>query len=103
MNAGQGTLASPPAAGAGARTIGGLAGQAGWDSSWNSSLTADTPALVAALACHATLASWTDAPARERTMPINCITWFEAWAFCVWDGELLADRRRMELRRVGRG
>jgi formylglycine-generating enzyme required for sulfatase activity len=24
--------------------------------------------------------------AADETLPMNCITWFEAYAFCIWDG-----------------
>ena len=88
VNAGMGTQASPPAAGAGARTLNALASQGGWDVSWNASLRADTAALVAALNC-GTPHSWTDTPGGNETLPMNCITWFEAFAFCAWDGGFL--------------
>jgi formylglycine-generating enzyme required for sulfatase activity len=31
-------------------------------------------------------ATWTDAPGTNESLPINCITWYEAFAFCTWDG-----------------
>ena len=30
--------------------------------------------------------TWTDAAGANESMPINCITWAEASAFCAWDG-----------------
>ena len=30
--------------------------------------------------------TWTDTPASNERMPINCITWYEVFAFCAWDG-----------------
>jgi formylglycine-generating enzyme required for sulfatase activity len=30
-------------------------------------------------------ATWTPAPGSHETDPINCITWQEAYAFCIWD------------------
>src|SRR5262249_51625026 len=45
---------------------------------------------VAAVKCDATNQSWTDAPGANEALPINCITWFEAFAFCAWDGGYLA-------------
>src|SRR5262249_15051306 len=88
-NAGMGTQASPPSADASARTLNGMAGQGSWDSTWNASLTADTTALVAAVKCDATYQSWTDTPGANEALPMNCITWFEAFAFCAWDGGFL--------------
>ena len=29
---------------------------------------------------------WTDAPGSNEHRPINCVTWYEAFAFCAWDG-----------------
>jgi formylglycine-generating enzyme required for sulfatase activity len=89
VNAGMGTQASPPPNGAGARTLNGSADQAGWDASWNANLAADTAALVAAVKCDATYQSWTDARGVNEVLPMNCITWFEAFAFCAWDGGFL--------------
>lgn len=85
--AGQGTQASPPAAGTGAHQN--LA-NSGWSSSWNTSLVPTTVALKTALKCDPTYQTWSDAPAAFESHPINCITWYEAMAFCVWDGGYLA-------------
>jgi sulfatase modifying factor 1 len=30
--------------------------------------------------------TWTDEPGPNEYKPINCVTWFEAYAFCIWDG-----------------
>ncbi len=88
VNAGMGTQANPPATGAGARLLNGMANQGGWDASWNGSLTANTAALVAAVKC-ATYRTWTDAPSANEASPMDCITWYEAFAFCAWDGGFL--------------
>ena len=57
----------------------------GWDPSWNSKSPADAASLVASLKCniHAT---WTDEAGAAESMPINCVSWYEAFAFCAWDG-----------------
>jgi formylglycine-generating enzyme required for sulfatase activity len=89
VNAGMGTQANPPASDAGSRLLNGSADQAGWDASWNSSLVADSDALVAALKCDATYQSWTDTSGANEALPMNCLTWYEAFAFCSWDGGFL--------------
>ena len=89
VNADMGTQANPPPSGADARTLNGMAGQGGWDPTWNTNLTANADALVAALKCSATYQSWTDAPGANESLPINCISWYEAFAFCNWDGGFL--------------
>jgi len=30
--------------------------------------------------------SWTDSPGANEELPINCVTWYEMFAFCAWDG-----------------
>lgn len=30
--------------------------------------------------------TWTDTASANDSKPINCVTWFEAFAFCIWDG-----------------
>ena len=87
VNAGKGTQASPPVSGAGAHAA--IAGS-GWNTSWNTSLTADKAALIAAVKCGASYQTWTDdSPGANEARPMNCITWYEAMAFCIWDGGYL--------------
>lgn len=83
VNAGKGTAASPPAAGSGQNPA---APGSGWSSSWNGKLEANTAALKAALPCNATYATFTEQPGNNDARPMNCLTWYEAFAFCVWDG-----------------
>lgn len=87
--AGMGTQHSPPAAGAGAHEA--IPGS-GWDASWNSMFAPDTAALESALkgSCgDSMLQTWTDTAGANEELPINCITWYEAMAFCIWDGGYL--------------
>jgi formylglycine-generating enzyme required for sulfatase activity len=83
VDAGQGTQAVPPAPGAGAHAQ--IAGS-GWDPAWDVSLIG-AGGLPAALACGGE--SWTAAPGANESLPINCVSWFEAFAFCAWDGGFL--------------
>ncbi len=83
VNAGEGTRAKAPADGAGAHPK--IAGS-GWSSAWNTNLEADSTALVERLKCDSRFQPWTDAPGDTETRPMNCVTWFEAFAFCAWDG-----------------
>jgi formylglycine-generating enzyme required for sulfatase activity len=82
-----GTQANPPSSGAGARRLNGTT-DGGWDSAWNAKLPADTTALIASVKCTGT-GTWTDAPGANEAMPISCVTWYEAFAFCVWDAGFL--------------
>ncbi len=58
----------------------------GWDVGWNASLPADAAALTAAVKCDATGQTWTDEAGANENRPINCVNWYEAQAFCTWDG-----------------
>jgi formylglycine-generating enzyme required for sulfatase activity len=89
VNAGMGTQASPPPTSAGARTLIGIPDQGGWDSAWNPSLVADTAGLLAAVKCNTTYQTWTDMSGANESLPANCVTWYEAFAFCTWDGGFL--------------
>jgi formylglycine-generating enzyme required for sulfatase activity len=80
---GHGTQAAPPATGAGAHAR--IPGS-GWDPAWNGSLVA-AGGLPAALKCGGE--SWTDTAGDAEELPMNCVTWFEAFAFCAWDGGFL--------------
>jgi formylglycine-generating enzyme len=87
VDAGMGTQTSPPVAGAGAHPR--LAGS-GWDSSWNVNLATNTAGLTSMVKCSAASQTWTDTPGANENKPINCVTWYEAMAFCIWDGGYLA-------------
>ena len=87
--AGMGTQATAPAPGSGARRLNGMAAQGGWDSSWDGLLSTNTTTLKAAVKCNANAQSWTDLPGANEALPMNCITWFEANAFCISDGGFL--------------
>jgi formylglycine-generating enzyme required for sulfatase activity len=58
----------------------------GWSTSWNASL--ETSASMLAAAIKYSSPTWTDTPGtvQKETFPINNINWYEAEAFCIWDG-----------------
>jgi formylglycine-generating enzyme required for sulfatase activity len=60
----------------------------GWEyaTSLPASLPADQAALIATLKCNATFQTWTDTPGTNENIPLNCVDWFQALAFCIWDG-----------------
>jgi formylglycine-generating enzyme required for sulfatase activity len=61
----------------------------GWDSSWNAYLPTmpvdwgDTNHL----SCDTTL--WPSSPGSNEQKPVSCVNWFQAYAFCIWDGGFL--------------
>ena len=88
VNSGPATQANTPAAGAGARTLNSIPNQGGWNPSWNMYLAADGSSLSTALNC-GSAATWTPVAGSNENLPINCVTWYEADAFCAWDGGFL--------------
>jgi formylglycine-generating enzyme required for sulfatase activity len=87
-----------PAAGSGKHselTAGGLnaGAEAGWDSSWNASFATSEADWSAYLACDpagsTSYATWTASAGSNEEHPINCVDWYEAYAFCIWDGGFL--------------
>jgi formylglycine-generating enzyme required for sulfatase activity len=55
----------------------------GWNSAWDAKLPADKAALRAELACPG--GTWADTPGQGETLPITCVSWWTAFAFCAWD------------------
>lgn len=81
--AGKGIRTSPPADGAGELLS--IPGS-GWNIAWTVSLAPDQVSLLNGLKCGSTFSTWTDAPGNGEARPLNCLNWYEAMAFCIWDG-----------------
>jgi formylglycine-generating enzyme len=61
--------------------------ETGWSSAWNTSIPSDAAGWGTALGCSG--ASWTADAGTTETLPINCVNWYQAYAFCIWDGGFL--------------
>lgn len=90
VDAGKGILSSPPVNGDGAHPN--LEGS-GWDAHWNGKLPPISSVLEQSLHCdeasEPSLQTWTTGPGANENRPINCVSWYLAMAFCVWDGGYL--------------
>jgi formylglycine-generating enzyme required for sulfatase activity len=76
-----------PAAGAGANPNN--AGDPGWMRMWEANMPGTRAELLASLpVCSpVVIPTWTEAPAgANEALPMTCLEWFEAFAFCIWDG-----------------
>jgi formylglycine-generating enzyme required for sulfatase activity len=102
---------APPANGSGIHTHlnGGLglansgsAGtyETGWDATdWNTYIATGAGATSTwdtNLSCDATYETWTSTAGSQENLPINCVDWYEAYAFCIWDGAFLPSEAEWE-------
>ena len=75
--------ANKPAAGAGKHP---LIDHSGWNAAWDAALPENQLKLSAMLKCDENFRTWTDKAGANEDLPISCVTWYAAFAFCAWDG-----------------
>ncbi len=57
----------------------------GWDPAWDGRLPATQQLAVANVKCMAPI-MFSDVPGPNDGKPVNCLDWYTAQAFCIWDG-----------------
>jgi formylglycine-generating enzyme required for sulfatase activity len=65
----------------------------GWSTNWNTTenfpKTLDAWGLFSKLGCDSNYPTWTQVEGPNENRPINCVSWYDAMAFCIWDGGFL--------------
>jgi sulfatase modifying factor 1 len=68
---------------------------------WVSSYESNVALTDASLSCDGQNSSWTSAPGENENLPIECVNWWEAYAFCIWDGGFLPSEAEWEYAAAG--
>jgi formylglycine-generating enzyme required for sulfatase activity len=53
-------------------------------STWNTNLSSCSPG------------TWTAVSGSQENLPVNCVNWYESYAFCIWDGGFLPSEAEWE-------
>ena len=71
-----------------------------YEPGWNLADDGNVTLTSASLGCQSG-ATWTDSVGNNEDLPINCVNWWEAFAFCIWDGGFLPSESEWEYAAAG--
>ncbi len=100
LNGGQGLANNSPKGGY----------ESGWATADNSNLSLTTANLTSCMGANLSndyklyyysCNTWTDTPTTQENQPIVCVNWYEAYAFCIWDGGFLPSEAEWEYTAAG--
>jgi formylglycine-generating enzyme required for sulfatase activity len=73
----------------------------GYEPGWLASDDNNVAPTSANLACDAGYATWTPSAGGNENLPVNCVNWYESYAFCIWDAAFLPTEAEWECAAVG--